>query len=316
MRARRKRHPARKPLRLPGTFKPAYRTRLGVAYVADSLEALRRLPGSSVDLVLTSPPFALNRKKPYGNQREEAYVEWFLPFAEEIARVLKPQGSFVLELGGAWKPGSPVRSLYQINLISGLCKKDGLFHFIQDFYWYNPAKIPNPAQWVNVERIRVKDAVTPIFWLAKSERPKASNRHVLVPYSEAMQRLLERGNYNTGRRPSGHVISKVWAKNNGGAIPSNLIIASNTSSQDSYQRILRQRHLRSHPARFVEAVPDFFLRLLTARHDVVLDPFAGSNVVGAVAERHSRRWISIEIHRPYVTASRYRFANARVASRR
>src|SRR5689334_17293451 len=101
--------------RLPDPFRPAYETLLGAAYVADSLVAMRSMRARSIDLILTSPPFALQRKKAYGNAREDKYVEWFLPFAEEMARILKPKGSLVLELGGAWRPGSPTRSLYQLE---------------------------------------------------------------------------------------------------------------------------------------------------------------------------------------------------------
>ena len=96
-----------------------------------------------------------------------------------------------------------------------------MFHLAQEFYWLNPAKLPNPVQWTNINRERVKDAVEPIWWLSKSPHPKADNRKVLVPYSEHMQRLLKTGKYNSGLRPSGWNISEVWARDNGGAIPSN-----------------------------------------------------------------------------------------------
>src|SRR5579864_607639 len=92
-------------------LKPAYSTPLGAMLHEDSSVVLKGIPSSSVDLVMTSPPFALTRKKEYGNEPIERYLEWFTPFCLEIKRILKPTGSFVLDIGGAWIPGVPVRSV-------------------------------------------------------------------------------------------------------------------------------------------------------------------------------------------------------------
>ena len=206
---------------------PAYATTWGEAWVGDSRKLLKNLDDESVDLVITSPPYGLLKKKEYGNENQDDYVKWFRPFAKELHRVLKTTGSLVLNIGGAWQKGQPTRALYPYRLILDLCeperrrKSAPVFHLAQEFYWFNPAKLPNPVQWANVTRERVKDAVEPIWWLSKSPHPKACNRKVLVPYSKHMQRLLETGKYNRGIRPSGWNISDVWAKDNGGAIPSN-----------------------------------------------------------------------------------------------
>jgi site-specific DNA-methyltransferase (cytosine-N4-specific) len=285
---------------------PIYRTQFGKAYCADSLDFLKTLDTSSIDLVMTSPPFALRRKKSYGNVTAEKYCDWFIPFAKEIRRVLKRNGSFVLDIGGSWNRGVPTRTLYHFDLLIALCERERLFHLAQEFYWYNPAKMPAPAQWVTIERIRVKDSVSPIWWLSKSSRPKASNRRVLKPYSKSMEYLLGRG-YNSGPRPSGHVVSTKWSRRQLGAIPSNLINAANTRSQDPYLLGCRKYGLEVHPARFVEDVPEFFTKFLTRPGDTILDPFGGSNVVGAVAERMRRRWITIEINDTYVVGSAFRF---------
>ena len=285
---------------------PVYSTKLGEAYCANCLEVLASVPEGSVDLVITSPPFALRRKKSYGNVSAAQYCDWFWPHAQAISRVLKRRGSFVLDIGGSWQKGRPTRTLYHFELLLRLCGSDGLFHLAQEFYWYNPAKMPAPAQWVTVERIRVKDAVNPIWWLSKSPRPKASNRRVLTPYTASMERLLAKG-YNEGPRPSGHVVSGKWGRRHRGAIPPNLITAANTRSSDRYVRECRARGLEVHPARFVRAVPEFFIKFLTRPGDLVLDPFAGSNVVGEVAERLGRRWLSVEVLRDYVVGSAFRF---------
>jgi site-specific DNA-methyltransferase (cytosine-N4-specific) len=146
----------------------------------------------SVDLVMTSPPFGLTRAKEYGNRREDAYLDWFRDFAKLFHRILKPSGSLVIDLGGAWKPGVPVRSLYHFKLLIMLCEEFG-FHLAQDFYWWNPSKLPTPAEWVNIRRIRVKDAINTVWWLSKSEWPRANNRRVLQPYSPSMESLLDLG---------------------------------------------------------------------------------------------------------------------------
>src|SRR5258708_6642888 len=158
---------------------PAYLTKMGRAYCADAIDILRRLPDASVSLALTSPPFALRRQKAYGNVAASEYVEWFCPFAEQIYRILKPDGSLVMELGSAWNPGSGTRSLYQYQLLIRLAEQ---YHLAQDFYWYNPCKLPTPAEWVTIRRTRVKDAVSIIWWLSKTTEPQADNRRVLVPY--------------------------------------------------------------------------------------------------------------------------------------
>jgi DNA modification methylase len=285
---------------------PAYTTRLGRAYHADALAVLRQLPDDSVALVVTSPPFALRRKKAYGNVMASEYVEWFWPFAQEIHRVLKPDGSFVLELGGAWNPGIGTRSLYQYELVLKLAQ---LFHLAQDLYWYNPSRLPTPAEWVTIRRTRIKDAVNLVWWLSKTENPQADNRRVLKPYSGSMRRLLRDG-YKAALRPSQHQISEHFQRDNGGAIPPNLLTIPNTRSNDDYLKSCRTAGLPIHPARFPPGLPEFFIRFLTEERQLVVDPFAGSNVTGQVAEQLGRSWISAEINGDYVAGSRLRFADA------
>lgn len=295
------------PQQLPG---PAYSTPAGQCHHADALDVLRGLKSNSVSLVLTSPPFALRRQKAYGNVTPGEYVEWFWPFAAEIHRVLRPDGSFVYDLGGAWNRGSGTRSLYQYELILRLTE---LFHLAQEFYWYNPSKLPTPAEWVTIRRTRVKDAVNTLWWLSKTESPNADNRRVLRPYSRSMRRLLRDG-YQTARRPSQHDISPHFQKDNGGAIPPNILQVPNTRSSDDYFRRCREAGLPIHPARFPEPVPEFFVRFLTEPGQLVVDPFAGSNVTGFVAERLGRRWLSVEVNADYVAGSRLRFEDAAVTS--
>lgn len=284
---------------------PIYRTDLGALYCSDAIEVMGQIPDDSIDLVLTSPPYALHFKKEYGNADQHDYVSWLLPYAREIKRIMKPSGSFVLNLGGAWQPGVPVRSLYHYRVLLALVDQVG-FDLAQEFFWYNPAKMPAPAEWVNVRRIRVKDSVEYIFWLVKDPMAKADNRNVLQPYSHDMKRLIKRGVKQT-IRPSGHVINGTFASDHGGSIPSNLIQCGNNESNSSYIKNSRISGNKIHPARFPAELPRFFIEFLTAHGDLVLDPFAGSNTTGYVAEGLKRRWVGVELRDDYAQASRLRF---------
>lgn len=287
---------------------PAYSTAMGSAYHGDSMELLAALPASSINLVVTSPPFALQRQKEYGNKDQDAYVEWLLGFARQVQRVLRPDGSFVLDLGGAYRKGVPVRSLYQFRALIRLCDEIG-FHLAEDFYWHNPSKLPSPIEWVNKRKLRVKDTVNTVFWLSTTEWPKADVSKVLTEYSPRMKKLLEdpAGFYSAKKRPSGHDISMGFGRDNGGAIPSNLLQIPNSESNGTYLGACKEVGIKGHPARFPAKLPEFFIRYLTDPGDVVLDIFAGSNTSGMVAEAEGRKWLAFELDRGYLAASAFRF---------
>jgi site-specific DNA-methyltransferase (cytosine-N4-specific) len=284
-------------------------TKLGQIYFGDALIVLRdTVKAGSVDLIMTSPPFGLVRKKDYGNADAHEYVDWFKPFAEAFRRVLKPRGSLVIDIGGSWIPGQPTRSLYHYELLIMLCREFG-FHLAQEFFWWNPARLPTPAEWVTVRRIRVKDAIDCIWWLSLSPWPKASNRRILQPYSASMRELLAKG-YTPRLRPSGHDISDCFATDNGAAIPPNLIALAHTESNSAYIRHCAKQGLKPHPARFPVELPEFFIRMLTDNGDLVVDPFGGSCMTGEAAERLRRRWICCEVVEDYVKGALGRFPAA------
>ena len=286
-------------------YTPVYSTEWGAAYNGDSRELLKQLPEKSVQVVVTSPPYALHFKKEYGNEDKENYVDWFLEFAREIKGCLSDDGSFILNIGGSYNPGQPTRSLYHFKLLIALCEELG-FHLAQECFWYNPAKLPSPAEWVNVRRQRIKDSVEYVWWLTPTPWPDADNRRVLIPYSEDMERLLKRG-YKSKRRPSGHNITSKFARRCAGAIPSNMIVRGNNESNSAYIRACENLGVRVHPARFPSALPEFFIKFLSSPGDLVVDPFSGSNTTGRVAEDLGRRWVSIELVDTYVRASAVRF---------
>jgi DNA modification methylase len=260
-----------------------------------------------VQMIFTSPPFPLNRKKRYGNKVGEKYLEWLAELAEPLGDLLAEDGSFVVELGNAWEPGEPVMSTLALEALLHL-KRAGGFKLCQQFVVHNPARLPSPAQWVNVERIRVKDAYTNVWWMSRVAKPKADNRNVLSSYSTSMKKLLKRGSYNAGGRPSQHKIGAAsFLTDNGGAIPPNVLTFSNTVSTDAYRKYCKARGLQVHPARMPPELAEFFVRFLTDEGDLVFDPFGGSNTTGAAAEQLGRQWLTIEPEAEYIVGSRGRF---------
>ena len=260
-----------------------------------------------VSLILTSPPFPLNRKKKYGNKEGDDYLKWLSDLADPLAKLLKPDGSIVLEIGNAWESGKPTMSTLTVRSLLEFLNS-GKLNLCEQFVCFNPARLPGPAQWVNVERIRVKDSFTNAWWMSPSERPNADNRRVLDAYSDSMKKLLSRGTYDYGKRPSEHHIGKFsFLKDNSGAIPSNVLVFSNTESSSEYLNYCRSRRIKLHPARMSEHIADFFVKFLTDPNDIVLDPFAGSNTVGASAEKNGRKWVSIEPIPSYIKGSIGRF---------
>jgi site-specific DNA-methyltransferase (cytosine-N4-specific) len=324
---------------------PVYTTKMGALYHGKSEEVLRSSALSAhvgkVQLVMTSPPFPLNTKKAYGNRTQDEYVSWFADFAPLLREMVTEDGSIVIEIGNAWMPGKPVMSTHVLKAFLEFLER-GELHLCQEFIWYNPARLPSPVEWVNKERSRVKDAFTRVWWMSPTERPKADNRRVLREYSPSMKRLIKTGKYNAGPRPSAHNIgAESFKTNNEGAIPpnvgdvdgipsidgtisqdqfdrtmdliadyqraTNLLKAANTLSSDGYRKFCLDHATDVHPARMPASLVDFFVRFLTDEGDTVLDPFAGSNTTGAVAEGLGRRWLGIEAEWKYAAHSIGRF---------
>jgi site-specific DNA-methyltransferase (cytosine-N4-specific) len=287
---------------------PLYTTEYGAAYVADSLDMLSQLPDNSINLVMTSPPFALQRQKEYGNKDENEYVDWLAEFAKLVYQKLTPDGSFVLDLGGAYRKGHPVRSLYNYRVLIKFCDELG-FHLAEEFFWFNPSKLPSPIEWVNKRKIRAKDSVNTVWWFSKTEWPKADVTKVLGEYSERMKKLLQNPEayYSPKKRPSGHDIGSSFGKDNGGAIPSNLLQISNSEASSKYLKLCKEVGVSAHPARFPAKLPEFFIRYLTEPNDLVVDIFGGSNTTGYVCELEKRQWLAFEERKDYLSASVFRF---------
>jgi site-specific DNA-methyltransferase (cytosine-N4-specific) len=266
----------------------------------------KRLQGK-VQLVFTSPPFPLLTPKAYGNRVGDDYLDWLAALSPKLADLLTPDGSIVIEIGNAWERGHPVMSTLPLESLLEFRRAGELF-VNQQFICHNPARLPSPVQWVNRERIRVKDSYTHVWWMSKTERPKADNRRVLVPYSESMKRLIKTGKYNAGPRGSGFNIGeKSFLTDHGGAIPPSVLSYPNTQAATPYRRYCRESGLTPHPAPMQAKLVEFFVKFLTDPGDLVFDPFGGSNTTGAVAEELGRRWVATEPNLDYILGSKGHF---------
>jgi site-specific DNA-methyltransferase (cytosine-N4-specific) len=298
-------------LDMPAKCEVAYRTSKGVMYNS-TVEGWLDSPSAEkyrgkIQLIFTSPPFPLNRKKKYGNKQGKEYLRWLGSLATRLTPLLTRDGSIVIEVGNAWEPGQPAMSVLAVRSLLAFLEAANL-HLCQQFICYNPARLPGPTEWVNVRRVRVKDSFTHVWWMSTTPNAKADNRNVLLPYSKSMKALLKRKTYNAGARPSEHEIGQLsFLADNSGAIPSNVLTFANTLADDEYMRYCKAHNLKRHPARMPFSLADFFIRFLTDENDLVLDPFAGSNTTGAVAEALGRRWIAIEPVEEYIAGSRARF---------
>jgi len=308
----------------------AYERNGGIYFWGDSAQLLKSndfaaLKGA-VNLILTSPPYPLNNKKSYGNLTGVKYLEWFTSLAPVFSDLLAEDGSIVLEIGNAWESGRPVQSLLHLESLLGFVRhKDAGLRLIQQFVCYNPSRLPSPAQWVTVNRIRTVDSFTHVWWLAKTDYPKADNSKVLRPYSKSMKSLLTKGCYNAGKRPSEHIIrEKSFLNDKGGAIAHNFFeidaldpgrkvrlpnafSMSNSTSNDYFHRECKKRGITPHPARMPLGLASFFIEFLTNEGDLVLDPFAGSNTTGYSAATVGRHWVGIDAQDTYVEQSLIRF---------
>lgn len=319
------------PVQVPKQVRVGHTNRSGQYLIGDveaalKSEAVKKVRGK-VNLILTSPPFPLNHKKSYGNLSGQAYLNWIRRLVPKLSQLLAPDGSIVVEIGNSWEPGRPIQSLLHLKVLMAFVEAPrSHLRLCQQFVCYNPARLPSPAQWVTVDRIRTTDSFTHVWWMARTDYPKADNKRVLRPYSPDMLQLIRNGKYNDGKRPSEHHIKpKSFLSNRGGSIAHNFFELaqlephrdvrlpnafsfSNTASNDHYSRLCRKMDITPHPARMPIGMAAFFVQFLTEPGDLVFDPFAGSNTTGAVAASLSRRWLSIDVNSNYAKHSKLRFS--------
>ena len=219
--------------------KPFFETVKGAAYHSSIENFLTSPKGISlkgkVNLIFTSPPYPLVSPKKYGNKQGEEYLQWVAEISVGLGRLLTNDGSLVVEIGNSWNKGVPTMSLLPLETLMQIAKSSNL-HVCQQFIWHNPGKLPGPATWVNINRERITDSFTHIWWFSKTEHPQAENRNVLTTYTKAMENLIKKGVYNHGERPSGHKISEAgFLSDNGGSIARSALIYANTGFDTDYR---------------------------------------------------------------------------------
>lgn len=262
-------------------------------------EVMKTFPSKSIDFVFTSPPYA--DKRSYGIENAKVnpndFVDWFKPMAREIKRVLKKDGSFVLNICDKVVEGE--QHLYVFELVLFLCKKMG-FKLVRDYIWHNPATPPNIFSTGKYGR--TKKSHEYCFWFSLGDDWTFNLDPIRKPYSKDMQKYLDgngTGSRDDNQRPSTHNFNcGVKWKDNGGSDPGSIIEIANTSSNDIFAKLCKERGI-SHPARFPAQLAEFFILAGTNENDVVLDPFSGSGTTCVVAAKNNRRWIGIDANAQY-----------------
>ncbi|MDU9376528.1 Modification methylase PvuII [Methanocorpusculaceae archaeon Sp1] len=307
----------------------------------DCLDVLKGIETESIDMIITSPPYAdLRRYKVtdteiFAGIKPDEYVSWFLPIAEELYRILKPTGNFILNISD--KTVGKFQHLYVFDLILQLCdeNRENAFHLVRDYIWFNPATPPNAFS--SGKFGRTKKSHEYCFWLCKGDNWTFNMDAIRRPYSDAMNTYLKgqgKGNRKHNTRPSTYSFDceKIWVDKGGadpGTIlhieepyanldeaveewirePGDVIIFSNTGSKESYKRLYNENI--KHPARFPEKLVEFFIKAGSNEKDVILDPFMGSGTTAVVAEQLNRSWIGIELSKEYVELSKIRILEER-----
>ncbi len=251
-------------------------------YQGDCRELLKSLSDNSIDLIVTSPPYADQRKQTYGGVHPDKYVEWFLPISEQLLRVLKPTGTFILNIKEKVVNGE--RSTYAINLILEMRKQGWLW--TEEFIWHK--KNCYPGKWPN----RFRDAWERLLQFNKNKKFNMYQEEVMVPMGDWANSRLR----NLSETDKIRDISKV-----GSGFGKNI---SNWLSRDkayptNVLHLATECANKNHSAAFPEELPEWFIKLFTKENDTVLDPFMGSGTTLIVANRMNRYSIGIEIISEY-----------------
>lgn len=251
-------------------------------YLGDSKEILKTLKNDSVDLIVTSPPYADQRKNTYGGISPDKYVEWFLPISEQLLRVLKPTGTFILNIKEKAQNGE--RSTYVLELILAMRKQGWLW--TEEFIWHK--KNSYPGKWPN----RFRDAWERLLQFNKNKKFNMYQEAVMVPMGDWAKSRLK----NLSETDKIRDVSKV-----GSGFGKN--ISHWTGREMAYPtnvlHLATECNNKNHSAAFPMSLPEWFIKLFTQEGDTVLDPFMGSGTTNVVADRMGRHSIGIELNPEY-----------------
>lgn len=250
--------------------------------LGDCRKILKQLEDNSVDLIFTSPPYADQRRNTYGGIHPSKYVEWFLPISEELLRVLKPSGTFVLNIKEKVLNGE--RSTYVLELILGMREQGWLW--TEEFIWHKRNSFP--GKWPN----RFRDSWERLLQFNKSKKFKMHQEAVMVPVGNWSKTRLKNLSETDKRRDESKVGSG-FGKNISNWINRDKVYPSNVL------HLATECSNKKHSAAFPEALPEWFMKLFTQKNDTVLDPFMGSGTTNIVAARMNRHSIGIEIMPEY-----------------
>ena len=248
----------------------------------DSAEVLKALPNNTIDLIVTSPPYADQRKSTYGGVTTDQYVEWFLPISAELLRVLKPTGTFILNIKEKVVNGE--RSTYVMELILAMRKQGWLW--TEEFIWHK--KNSYPGKWPN----RFRDAWERLLQFNKSKKFAMYQQEVMVPMGDWAKSRLKNLSETDKCRDNSKVGSG-FGKNISNWIGRDKAYPTNVL------HLATECNNKKHSAAFPEELPQWFIKLFTQEGDTVLDPFAGSGTTLFVAERMGRNAIGVELMDEY-----------------
>ena len=253
-------------------------------HIGDCLDVMKTIPTDSVDLVVTSPPYADARKRTYGGISPSKYVEWFHPRAMEIKRVLRPTGSFVLNIKERCEDGE--RHTYVLDLILLMKREVGL-RWVEEYIWHKTTSAP--GKW----KYRFRDSWERLLHFSKTRDVKMRQEEVKVPIGNWTEARLKNMSANDRVRRESATKSGV-GRNISAWEGKNTVYPSNVLHQSPVC------HNTGHSAAFPEWLPEFFIKLFTDEGDTVLDPFSGSGTTYRVAKRLGRVGVGIEIDPAYV----------------
>lgn len=246
--------------------------------LGDSKDILTELPDNSVDLIFTSPPYADQRKNTYGGIHPDNYVEWFLPISEQLLRVLKPDGTFVLNIKEKVVNGE--RSTYVMELIIEMRKQGWLW--TEEFIWHK--KNSFPGKWSN----RFRDSWERLLQFNKNKKFNMYQEEVMVPMGDWAKTRLKKLS-DTDKRRDESKVGSGFGKNISNWVDRKMAYPTNVL------HLATECNNKNHSAAFPESLPEWFIKLFTQQEDVVLDPFMGSGTTNFVAQRMNRNSIGIEI---------------------